>query len=51
MQTLRRETILLKLLVVPCDDLKLMVMRCLSKVPLSCLAAACGLAVSSERFL
>ena len=32
---LRRETILLKLLVIPCDDLKLIVMRCLSKVPLS----------------
>eukprot|EP00913_Durusdinium_trenchii_P002008 g1856.t1 len=30
-----RETILLKLLVIPCDDLKLIVMRCLSKVPLS----------------
>ncbi|CAJ1351610.1 unnamed protein product, partial [Effrenium voratum] len=30
-----RETILLKLLVIPNDDLKLIVMRCLSKVPLS----------------
>ena len=33
--SLRRETILLKLLVIPNDDLKLIVMRCLSKVPLS----------------
>jgi hypothetical protein len=31
----RRETILLKLLVIPNDDLKLIVMLCLSKVPLS----------------
>ncbi|CAE7240182.1 inlI [Symbiodinium sp. CCMP2456] len=35
MNTQGRETILLKLLVIPCDDLKLIVMRCLSKVPLS----------------
>ena len=45
----RRETILLKLLVIPNDDLKLMVMRCLSKVPLSACEQKCCLDLVGQK--